>query len=259
MTDEFLAKRKLLVIKTTGGLIGLMVFSVDSIIPFFENDVLPFANLALPRSELVQGSLVGDKDEVVILLDHDKLLSDSGLSETAKIVRDMQTSAETAIEKDAVSTVADRKTFILFSLDGCFAMDTTHVIEVIDKPEDLLNPSYALNIVEGIINLRGELITLFNLRKIYGLDSGGTETQKILIFKLGKQKYSILVDSVDEIVMTTSDKVLPSYEVEGSATAGPTSGEVSTVLNFSRPGKNGKLAMIMDAGALIARCEKMSH
>lgn len=258
LSDATLNQRKLILIKTECGLVGLMVYSIDSIVPFFEHDVSRFAKLALPRGNVVKGTLFGKKNEVIMLLDHDELIADPDLVDAAKVCSEMQHVAETASNDGETSTVGDRRTFILFSLDGCFAIDTSYVVEAIDKPTTLLQPSFGLNFVEGIINLRGELITLFNLRKVYGMGACDVEQQKVLIFSVAEQKYAVLVDTVDEIAATTSDKILPSYEIEGSAIASPTSGEVSSILCFGHPDDQQQHAMILDAAALVARCEAMT-
>jgi purine-binding chemotaxis protein CheW len=259
LNDNALNSRKLILIKTESGLVGLMVYAIDSIMPFFEHEVSPFAELAIPSGNVVKGCLFGKSKEVVMLLDHSELISDPELVGLAKICANMQEDPENAVVDTETSGVTERRTFILFSLDGCFAIDTSCVVEVIDKPTTLLQPSFGLHFVKGIINLRDELITLFNLREIYGMGACDIEQQKVLIFNVADQKYAILVDSVDEIATTTSDKILPNYEIEDSAIRSPTSGEVSSILNFVRPDGQKRHAMIMDAAALLARCERMRH
>ena len=50
-----LKSRKLLILSLPEGQIGLLVYSIDSIMTFFEADVLPFANVSLPRHDIVGG------------------------------------------------------------------------------------------------------------------------------------------------------------------------------------------------------------
>lgn len=255
-SDEVMSQRKLILIKNNSGLLGLMVYSIDSIIQFFENDLSPFAKLALPRNNAVKGCLFGKDKEVIMLLDHSELIADPDLVGTAEVCQEIQDVTETVDSEAETSGGGDHKTFILFSLDGCYAIDTEHVIEAIEQPETLLQPSFGLNFVEGVINLRGELITLFNLRKLYQMGTCDIEQQKVLIFKAAEQKYAILVDSVDEIAATTTDQILPNCEIEGSAIASPTCREVSGILNFGRRDDKKKYAMILDVAALLDRCDK---
>jgi purine-binding chemotaxis protein CheW len=253
LSAEALAKRKMLVIRTKGGLVGLMVYSIDSIVPFFERDVLPFAKLALPRGNVVSGCLVSEEKQLVMLLDHDQLLADPGLCDPARLCQEVHDVAEKVTEEKSVSVAAERRTYILFTVSSRFAMDTCSVSEVINKPEKLLKPPYALRFVEGVINLRGELITLVNLRELYGLESNDQAEEKVLIFIHKSRKYAILVDCVDEIVMTTSDKVSNDMASGLSGARGVSSSDTSALLNVSREGEDGSLVMIMCVDALVAR------
>lgn len=254
LSDEALSKRKLLVMLCEGGPIGLMVYSIESIIPFFENEVMPFAKLALPRGEVVKGCLVRGNEQLVMLLDHDLLLSDPGLRGPAKTCREIHHPNQKTEETAKSVKALERRTFILFSISSCFAMDTCHVSEVINRPEQLLEPPYALDFVEGILNLRGELITLINLRLLYGLKPCERSEQKVLIFKHGTQKYGILVDSVDEIVMTTSESVSNDRGSGYDDTVSIAAEDVNGVLQVTREGESNFMVMIMDVQSLIKRC-----
>ena len=258
LDDAALAKRKLLVMQTSGGLIGLMVFSIDSILPFFEGDVMPFAKLALPRGNIVKGCLVSEDEQLVMLLDHERLMSEPLLTEAASTCKEVHAPESAEKTEGETGPALERRTFILFSISTCFAMDTCHVSEVINKPDNLLEPPYALEFVEGIVNLRGELITLINLRTLYGLEPCDSPDQKVLIFIHEAQKYAVLVDSVDEIVMTTSDQVAHDNKSGYNKAIRNVSEDVSGVLHFSREGEGHASVMIMDVGALVARCVSSS-
>lgn len=253
LSAEALAKRKMLVMKTSGGLVGLMVYSIDSILPFFERDILPFAKLALPRGNVVKGCLVSETKQLVMLLDHHQLLADPGLSDPARLCQEVHQTEESAAEEAVAAKVGERRTFILFTASSNFAMDTCTVSEVVNRPEKLLTPPYALPFVEGIINLRGELITLVNLRQLYGLPGEAATEQKVLIFIHDGQKYAILVDSVDEIVMTTSENVSSDTGVGLSKTMSKASDDISGVLSVPRANSEKGLVMIMNVAALVSQ------
>lgn len=260
LSAEALSKRKLLVMRTSGGLIGLMVYSIDSIMPFFERDVLPFAKLALPRGNVVSGCLVNEDEQLVMLLDHDQLLADPGLIEPARICQEVHKAEDVAAEEKAsVTGTAERRTFILFTASSRFAMDTCAVSEVINRPEKLLKPPYALPFVEGIINLRGELITLVNLRELYGLESSAGSEEKVLIFFHKGRKYAILVDCVDEIVMTTADKVSNDMDTGFSEKRDAATADVSGMLHVTRHNQDESLVMIMCVDALVSRFASASE
>jgi purine-binding chemotaxis protein CheW len=53
--------------------------------------------------------------------------------------------------------------------------------------------------VEGVTNLRGQIITVIDLRKRLGLEKGQVEGEKILIIDLDKTAVGVVVDTVTEV------------------------------------------------------------
>lgn len=248
--------RKLLVVDTPKGQIGLMVFSIDSIVPYFEHEVMPFAKLALPRGDIVRGCLVDETKTIVMMLDHEHLLNDPKLIAAAESCREVHPNQK--VEKHPLKgdIAHRRRTFILFTFDRCFAVDTSCVSEVINRPDDILEPPYALSFVEGIINLRGELITLIDPRLLYALPTEPREDQKVLIFKHEGQKYGVLVDSVDEIVMTSEKNVADLKPLDEVDTARSVSDDVVGCLNVASRHGGSAPVMIIDVGAFVERCSQ---
>ena len=210
---ELPPKRKMLVIDTNGGPVGLLVYSVDSIISSFKDEVLRFTKLALPRAEVVSGCLIGKKNEVIMILDHDALRRDPELAETAQRCQEVHPPEKSARLVDRETVTSARLVFIIFNFGRPFALDTTQVSEVINVPDTLLNPPYAIDIIEGVMNIRGELITLIDPRKVYRMKAADQKGTKVVIFNHEDRKYGLLVDSVDEIVMTTQNKVDEPHDV----------------------------------------------
>ncbi|MEP5729538.1 MAG: chemotaxis protein CheW [Sulfitobacter sp.] len=248
------AQRKMLVLETVEGPIGMMVFSVDNILPYYRDDVLPFAKLALPRSDYVDGCLINDEGKIVMMLDQEKLANDPELVRTAKACQEIYPSEEQGNKVAATKIGAERRTFIRFTFQKQFALDTVCVSEVVNRPDQLLEPPYAMDFVEGIVNLRGELITLLNPRLLYGLPAGEKAGQKVLIFKHKSSKYGILVDSVDEIIMTTMDNVADLQAMDRKDNDGRVIEDIAGCLNHK--GKDGITTsiLVLDPASLIKRC-----
>jgi len=53
--------------------------------------------------------------------------------------------------------------------------------------------------VEGVTNLRGQIITVINLRKRLGMPQGKSENEKIMIVDLEKSAVGVVVDAVTEV------------------------------------------------------------
>lgn len=248
-------ERKMLVIETADGPIGLMVFSIDNIMSYYEDEILPFAKLALPRSDFVSGCLVNSSGQIVMMLDQDRLRTDELLVATAKACQEIYPPGgpkEEQEEKQAKG--AARRTYIRFSIAKPFALETSCVSEVINKPDTLLDPPYKLDFVEGIINLRRELITLLNPRVLYGMPAEEMQNQKVLIFNCEDTKYGILVDSVDEIIMTTEDKIAALQPMDRQGTTRRVVDDVVGCLHHEVSGDKSTPILVLDPGALVDRC-----
>lgn len=255
-SPEALKNRKLLVLDLPEGRIGLLVYSIDSIMNFYERDILPFANVALPRRDVVTGCLVDEQDRIVILLDHAKLKSDPLLVQAARSCKEIYPSKQNEASKEVLQAPRVRSTYILFEIEIQLAFDISCVSEIIDRPTSILRPPYTLDFVDGILNLRGELITLIDTRALYGFPSTDSEKQKVLIFHWGDKKYGIIVDSVDEIVTTNTNTLLDVPTIQNTDTSRLVSEDISGCLQVpSRPAGSDPV-FVLNHELLIARCAK---
>lgn len=249
-----LQKRKLIILGLPEGQIGLLVFSIDSIITYFEKQVMPFAKISLPRQDVVEGCLVNESEDIIILLDYHRLKQDDVLATAARSCREISPPDTSVEDSKQAEKLSQRKTLIVFSVDTAFALDTACVSEVINRPEKLLKPPYSLKFVEGILNLRGELITLINPRLLYDMPVAHEEPNKILIFRCDGEKYGILVDSIDEIVTIASNKVIDVPTLTASCTSESVSQDICGCMHSPKSPEIEDPVMILDVKSLIDRC-----
>ncbi|WP_368184392.1 chemotaxis protein CheW [Aestuariibius sp. HNIBRBA575] len=248
------SERKMVVLETAEGMVGLMVFSIDSILPYYRDDVLPFAKLALPRGDYVNGCLISEQDKIVMMLDQKKLRTDPELVEIAKACQEIYPSDGQNCDGETTQVSTTRRTYILFTFEKMFALDTACVSEVINRPDHLLEPPYSLDFVEGIINLRGELITLFNPRLLYGMPPKRIDGQKVLIFRNEGNKYGILVDSVDEIIMTNVDNIAELQPLDHQGNGKRIVDDVEGCLHRKSTTKADVSVLVLDSAAVVKRC-----
>ena len=70
--------------------------------------------------------------------------------------------------------------------------------------------------VEGVTNLRGQIITVMDLRKRLGLPQKEGAGEKILIIDLGKHAIGVVVDSVTEVSTIRGNDIEKNSEVTSS-------------------------------------------
>lgn len=240
---------KLLIMNLLEGQIGLLVYSIESIIPYYPEDVLPISKLAMPHEAIFKGCLAVQNSDLVMLFDHAETMKQPDLVAAAKCCQELYPEG---VAEDAISAASkQRRTFITFSAETSFAMDISKVREVIDCPAELMKPPVAPDAVAGLFNLRDEIITLVDLRRLYGLPATEVAVQKVVIFQCDDQKYGILVDGVNEIIMTTADKVLPYQSSSSQVGTAATAQDVSEMLQVTQQNEQSKSLMVLDVAAMV--------
>ncbi len=109
---------------------------------------------------------------------------------------------------------ADTAPYVTFSLAGeTYAIDVLQVQEVLKVTEIAPVPGVP-DYILGIINLRGNVVTVIDARRRMGLDDRESdEASRIVIIDVDNQNVGILVDSVSEVVRISPDSVEPAPEV----------------------------------------------
>jgi len=103
---------------------------------------------------------------------------------------------------------------ILFTLGkGSYGIPIENVFEI-KKMEDITVVPKAPKFIEGVINLRGNIIPVVDLRKRFGMEKiDFSKKTKIVIVEFGKRQFGLIVDSVAEVLTISSDQIdsnLPS-------------------------------------------------
>jgi len=94
-----------------------------------------------------------------------------------------------------------------------FAVDIMRVREII-KPQRLSRLPEAPVFLEGVINLRGAIIPVLDLRKRFGMrDPLDPVDQRLLIAMIGRRPVGLAVDSVTEVVTIAVNDIRPPPEV----------------------------------------------
>ncbi len=103
---------------------------------------------------------------------------------------------------------AEVNQWVTFSLaDETYGIDVMRVQEVLPMTEIAPVPG-APPYVLGIINLRGNVVTVIDTRMRFGLESRETDSaSRIVVIETAQQVAGILVDSVAEVINVSPDEV----------------------------------------------------
>src|SRR5208282_1150525 len=127
-----------------------------------------------------------------------------------------------------------------------FGVRIAAVREIVRVPEITAVPS-APETVEGVINLRGKIIPVMDLRKRFGhFDVQPDKKNRILVVELDNKLVGLIVNAASEVL-----KIPPSeIEAPGSVFAEGESGYVTGVGKLK-----GRLIILLDISKLLHRPE----
>lgn len=104
--------------------------------------------------------------------------------------------------KDKVETVEESKQLVIFRLgDEEFGVDILQVREIEKLDQQITRVPKSPVFVEGVINLRGEIVPIVDLRKRFGLVVRQTSNEaRVVIVDISDGPVGMIVDAVVEVI-----------------------------------------------------------
>ena len=146
------------------------------------------------------------------------------------------------------SAVAREKQIVAFTLGTeIYGVDIATVREIIPI-QQIVNVPRAPEFVEGIINLRGRVIPVLDLRKHFGFErKTGDPNQRIVLVETGAESIGVIVDSVSSVLRVRDDAVEPPSSVIVGA-------EIEYIYGIAKVDDN--LIVLLDLTRIISDAEK---
>ena len=114
-------------------------------------------------------------------------------------------------ESISVSSDNNSMEFATFYIgDALCGMDILRIQEI-NKQMEMTRVPQAPNYVSGILNLRGQIVTVIDLNKKLGLTTTGSikDDRRNIIVKSQEEYVGLLVDRISDVVKVEWDKVEP--------------------------------------------------
>jgi purine-binding chemotaxis protein CheW len=127
-----------------------------------------------------------------------------------------------------------------------FGLPIAMVREIVRVPEITSVPN-APEYIEGVINLRGRIIPVVDLRKRFGTPGAeGDKRNRIVVVELEQRAVGLLVHSASEVLK------IPPSEIEAPQNVFQ-EGELGYILGVAK--LKGRLVILIDLGRLLERGE----
>jgi purine-binding chemotaxis protein CheW len=113
-------------------------------------------------------------------------------------------------------TVATDIKLIVFQLNGKEYGISVHYVHGIEKVQHITRIPGTAPFVKGVINLRGVVTPIIDLRKRFGIDECEyTEATRVIIVALDDIEVGLIVDAANDVIDITEDSIEPSPEMVG--------------------------------------------
>lgn len=114
------------------------------------------------------------------------------------------------LRENEIMEDSERKQVVVFELaDEEYAVDITQSKQIIKVPKITPVPNTPAY-VRGVINLRGQIVPVVDLRKRFGINSGTGEKERIITIEYEDMLIGLLVDDIKEVLWYDTEKELES-------------------------------------------------
>lgn len=100
----------------------------------------------------------------------------------------------------ANSKRGDNMQILIFEIGNEKYAIETSAVQGIDKMMDITKVPRAPECIKGLVNLRGNIISVYDISIILGLSGRKTASENILIIKTDDEQLGIIVDRVVEVI-----------------------------------------------------------
>lgn len=116
------------------------------------------------------------------------------------------------MQKQDFPKTAERKILVFKVANDEFGLDISCVREVL-RPQEIYPLPKTPDFIEGVINLRGHIVALIDLRKRLHAKETEEPGKRIIICKVNKLVFGLTVDSLKEIIALSEEAIRPTPKV----------------------------------------------
>ena len=125
----------------------------------------------------------------------------------------VQRSASDSPQPAAVPESKNSLQFVGFEIDGQqYAFRIEQIQEIVNLHQVTQTPQVA-DYVEGVSNLRGAIIPIINLRKLFGVDPKPNDSEtRTIVVNVGERTMGCTVDMVSHVIRIPATSIQPAPE-----------------------------------------------
>ncbi len=238
-------RHKVVVTAVAGVLVGLVVDRMRAILPLDPERTQPTPPVLAARTggetrikALYRGE---DGRRLVSILDPKQLFRED-------VMQRLGQTASTAAE--AAGAADEELKFLVFRLgEGEFALPIGVVDEVAQVPTRITRLPKTPAFLEGVINLRGEVLPVIDQRRRFDMPSlTDPSGRRLVVVRTERHRAGLIVDSVSQVLSSRVDALEEAPDLAGESTR-----LVQGVINLDAA---GRIVLVLDPAELLSRAER---
>jgi purine-binding chemotaxis protein CheW len=209
MEANITADQRIIVVGTNSMNIGYLVDSVNEVmrIPHSVIDATP-ALATSEKSELKGVAKLDEGKRLIMIMNESALVS----GEESRMLADMTNKAGSDRKADAsasaANSVIDEEQLVTFTIKNEEYGLRIMQVQEINRLSSITDVPRAPQFIDGLTNLRGNVIPVVNVRSLFGLEKAEVDDRtRIIIVDIGGNKTGLRVDEVKEVLRLSRSSI----------------------------------------------------
>lgn len=190
---------KIAVVEVAETRFGIVIDSVKEVLNIHKFDIEPVPQFSVEKIEFLEG-VAKTKDRLVMLFNLNKILKKEELQE---IKTEEKLPGEVSKETDILQVIS------FFIAQECYGLDIKFIQEIIIPPKITSVPNTP-NFLKGVINLRGNIVPVIDIREFLGLPKKEiTNSTRIIVTTHNGDIAGIIIDAVHQVMKFSKEIIEP--------------------------------------------------
>ncbi|MFK8031273.1 MAG: chemotaxis protein CheW [Gammaproteobacteria bacterium] len=210
-TDIDLAEKQIIIVSTEGRKFGLVVDEITGFEKYYDDQLSSFPVFGDQQSRVFSGVLNTEDKRDILQLAVERLLEMEEVLGAIDACDSLYDTKSIDSVEAANEVIVPKETYLTFNVGRVYGMRILDIAEVVEFPDDMIEPPKLKEHICGILDLRGELISVIDARKLYNIDSAdaASTSNQIIIFEHDAKRYGIAIDSVESIEQIPTNRGRP--------------------------------------------------
>jgi purine-binding chemotaxis protein CheW len=247
--------QRIIVVDSNGSQLGLVVDHVNEVLNVQDDAIEPPPNLAHHQGVSLSGiAKLNDGNRLILLLATGNLLDRQVLEKVVAGAGNEAAKAELkpGDKKEKENGQAGEELQLVTFLLGEEEYGVPIAkIQEIDRLSKITQTPKAPKFVEGVTNLRGEVIPVLSTRTLFAMEAKASDDHtRVIIVDLGGAKTGLIVDSVKQVLSISSRNIAPPPASISSGADG------QFISGIGKVDDGKRMIILLDVGKVLTRVEQ---